>query len=142
MTGTKKDNGKCRFDLVPPILYTFDSLIYTMGADKYDDNNWAKGIHYSRLIGATFRHIFKRLLGQVTDPESGLPHLAHARWNLGALIFMDHYHNRYEKFNDLDNSPIVDPNFPEEGLMDECPWRDKQWYKQMIEAKQDAGSKP
>jgi hypothetical protein len=33
-----------------------------------------------------FRHLAAHYGGQEFDPESGLRHLAHARWNLGAIM--------------------------------------------------------
>jgi len=98
--GTKYDNKKLRFDLIPPEVLTLDAAVYTMGAEKYEDNNWRKGIKYSRVIGALMRHLVARICGEIIDPESGLPHLAHVRWNVGALMYFDLYPDKYQKYQD------------------------------------------
>lgn len=56
--------------------------VLTFGAAKYGDRNWEKGIKVERLFAATMRHITAVANGQELDPESGLPHLAHAVTNL------------------------------------------------------------
>ena len=134
--GNKSDFGKCRYDLIPPCIITYDALVFTMGADKYADHNWTKGIKYSRLLAATFRHIFRRMLGERIDKESGLPHLAHARWGLGAMLFMD-YQSTYEAFDDITGSAIspLGDGYDDSGLVDFMPWRSKEWYRQNIENK-------
>lgn len=85
-TGAKFDGGKNRLDLIPPFPIWLVGLIWSMGAIKYDDNNWRKGIPYSRIIGSAWRHFLKWLLGEENDKESGLPHLAHVIWNMMVLL--------------------------------------------------------
>jgi hypothetical protein len=125
--GTKYDADKLRCDLVPPELFLLDSAVYTMGAEKYEDNNWKKGLQYSRLIGATLRHLLARVTNEVYDSESGLPHLAHARWCLGALLYYDLYD--YEEFDDI---PEDTHEFIVGLLNQQYPWRKEQTngYKQ------------
>jgi len=62
------------------------SKVLTYGAKKYGAHNWRNGLDWSRLIGATFRHLVSWLGGERTDPESGLSHLAHAGCNILMLI--------------------------------------------------------
>lgn len=76
--GKKYDEEKPRMALLDPYAMEELSKVLTFGAQKYSAWNWAEGIHYSRLIGAALRHIFAFLRREDTDPESGLPHLAHA----------------------------------------------------------------
>lgn len=76
--GIKYDSEKNRLELLP-----FESLeevakVLSYGAKKYEDNNWAKGMAWSRLLGAAMRHLFAWARGVDKDEESGLPHLAHA----------------------------------------------------------------
>lgn len=63
----------------------------TFGATKYSAWNWAKGMKWSRLIGALLRHLLDWARGQKLDPESGLPHLWHA---LCCLVFLVVYEKR------------------------------------------------
>ena len=44
MTGTKNDGGKLRYDLIPPRALEALAYVYTIGAAKYSDRNWEKGI--------------------------------------------------------------------------------------------------
>lgn len=99
--GRKDDAGKLRFDLIPCEVEELQAHIFTMGAAKYEDRNWEKGIDYGRVYAAARRHMNEWLHGVHKDPESGLPHLAHAVWNLNALIYFDLYPEKYAAFNNL-----------------------------------------
>lgn len=84
--GLKYDEGKLRFDLIPPIALRALAQVYTMGAEKYDDNTWQNLENfYPRYLAALHRHLNAHQLGEIKDPESGLYHLDHALWNLVAL---------------------------------------------------------
>lgn len=78
MSGVKHDQGKARWDLLPFEALDQVVLVMTFGAEKYNDRNWEKGMKWGRLIGAAFRHLVAFVRGQNLDPETGLPHLAHA----------------------------------------------------------------
>lgn len=84
--GTKKDEGKDRWDLLP-----FDAVrgivkILTFGAIKYDDRNWEQGIKYGRVYAALLRHLSAWWHREECDPESGMSHLWHAGCCLLFLI--------------------------------------------------------
>lgn len=102
--GAKFDTGKTRYDLVTPIGLRAVADIYTMGAAKYADHNWRKGIAWSRVFAAVMRHLWAFWCGEDNDPESGLPHVAHAAW--GCLALTDYmstrreFDDRYNKEND------------------------------------------
>jgi hypothetical protein len=109
MPGIKHDSGKCRVDLVPPDFIEAVGWILKYGAvDKpnpdgtkgYGDNNWRNGIKYSRVYGATLRHLFSFWNGKIIDRESGRPHLHHAACNLMFLIIYEYYPELYEQFDD------------------------------------------
>jgi nucleoside 2-deoxyribosyltransferase len=99
--GVKFDQGKTRYDLIPGYPLNELAKIYTYGTQKYDDNNWRKGMKWGRLFGAMMRHAWAFWRGESIDPESGLHHLAHAAWQCFAL--MD-----YEK-----TKPELDDRFPD-----------------------------
>lgn len=82
----KYDGDKLRFDLIPPEALEALAAVYTMGAGKYDDRNWEKGLSWSRVFAAVQRHLWSFWKGEDEDPESGLLHLAHAAWGCFALI--------------------------------------------------------
>jgi hypothetical protein len=97
--GLKYDEGKLRMDLLPMDSLQDVAAVYTFGAKKYEDENWRKGIPWKRIYGAVLRHIAKWFLGQDTDEESGLPHLAHATWGLLTLL------NYARTHTELDDRP-------------------------------------
>lgn len=76
--GDKFDGGKPAMDLVPPRALLQVGAVMAYGAQKYSAHNWRKGISVSRYLGAAMRHILAVVAGEDNDPESGLPHLAHA----------------------------------------------------------------
>jgi hypothetical protein len=97
--GTKYDAGKPRMDLLVPEADELTAMVLGFGAEKYGPFNWMNGIAYSRLHAALRRHLGSWAKGEDRDPESGLPHLAHARCCLDFLIWMSI--NR----EDLDDRP-------------------------------------
>jgi Domain of unknown function (DUF5664) len=74
----KLDAGKPRIELIAPEFITTLSEVLTFGAQKYGDRNWEKGMTWGRCFGAMMRHAWAWWRGEDRDPESGLPHLAHA----------------------------------------------------------------
>lgn len=82
----KFDAGKARYDLIPvyPLLQL--ALLYTKGAEKYADNNWMRGFHFSRTLSAMQRHLELWKAGEDIDPETGLSHLTAVAWNAFALL--------------------------------------------------------
>lgn len=85
--GQKFDGGKVQFCLVPPLAHEAHASVLTFGAQKYAPDNWRK-VHnaQTRYLNAAFRHIHSHTKGEVQDPESGLPHLAHAIASLSFVL--------------------------------------------------------
>lgn len=102
--GKKYDTGKPRMDLLPAAALEEIAKVLAFGAQKYDSWNWARGIAYSRLAGAALRHLFARMRGEVNDPESGLPHLAHVGCCVLFLIWMEKHR---PDLNDFYSDPGV-----------------------------------
>lgn len=73
--------GKGRFDLVTPFGIMRLAKWYELGAQKYSDRNWEKGMPFSRYIDSAMRHINKYVMG-MTDED----HLAAAAWNILCII--------------------------------------------------------
>jgi hypothetical protein len=90
--GSKFDNNKARFDLIPPRPLWELAVLYAKGAVKYDDRNWEKGISFSRLIAAAFRHFYKWILGENYDDELHIHHLVMVIWYMIALYEMELQH--------------------------------------------------
>jgi hypothetical protein len=100
-TGAMKGDGtKLRYDLFPPRALADITNILTYGGNKYGDNNWRKGLDWSRVFSASMRHLWAWWGGEDRDPETGYSHLAHAACNLVFLIEYE-YSNR-DKDNRFD----------------------------------------
>jgi hypothetical protein len=82
---TKYDELKPDYAQLPPTALESVVQVLSFGAAKYEAYNWRKGFKWTRLFSACNRHIFAWLKGEDLDPESGLPHLAHA---ICCLIFL------------------------------------------------------
>ena len=77
--GRKDDVAKAPWDLLPigPLRSVVDVLAF--GARKYGVDNWQQVPDARRrYYAAALRHLTAWWEGEKTDPESGLPHLAHA----------------------------------------------------------------
>jgi hypothetical protein len=118
MSGAKKFDGeKPRVDLVPVQGIVAAARAFTFGARKYSPWNWAKGMGWLRLFGATLRHLFAWAAGEEKDPESGLCHLDHAL----ASLFMLQAHqelqlgkdDRMQKVLAEDEAPIPAAHVPD-----------------------------
>jgi hypothetical protein len=82
----KFDGEKPMMDLLDRHAIEELSKVLTFGAQKYASHNWRNGLEYSRLIAAALRHIHAFNDGEDLDPESGLPHPAHAMCCLMFLL--------------------------------------------------------
>lgn len=91
--GVKYDADKPRLDLIPPEVVLALGVVLTYGAAKYRDNNWRAngGMRWGRVYAAMQRHLLAWQSGEDLDPESGLPHLAHALTNLTFLLSFAHH---------------------------------------------------
>lgn len=98
--GAKKyDSGKTRFDLVPIECIEYLAKIYTMGANKYGDNNWQGLDNFQdRYYSALMRHLAAHRKGEYRDEESGYFHIGHAAWNAIALLWHTLQEEGYEMF--------------------------------------------
>lgn len=129
------DADKLRFDLIPPEFLIELARIYTMGAMKYDDNNWRNGMIWSKCIRPIWSHFIKWLSGHTIDSETGCHHLAMVAWNC-ATLFMYQLHklgkDDRNKFAIDENFNWVD-NHLEIGLVKEKMEELKEKYKQQRE---------
>lgn len=96
----RKDH-KPRWELLPLPLMEEIVKVYTFGAEKYAPNTWQHlEDGYNRYKAALFRHIAAYEKGEMLDPESNLPHLAHAAWNAIAML---HFSTKEAKTFNRDN---------------------------------------
>ncbi len=77
--GVKHDSGKESFALLPWVAVRAVVRVLGYGARKYSAGNWRLVPNArDRYFDAALRHLVAWHEGQRLDPESGLPHLAHA----------------------------------------------------------------
>lgn len=79
------DAGKSRIDLIPPEFIEALGRHYAVGAAKYAERNWEKGMSWSRCYASAMRHLLAFWGGEEIDAETGTPHVIAAAWNLAAL---------------------------------------------------------
>jgi len=93
----KFDATKVRVDLLPIEPMTQIANVFGFGAKKYFANSYRQGetVVWSRTYGSIMRHMMAFWSGEDNDPESGLPHLAHAGTQL--FILMEHTANNTNK---------------------------------------------
>lgn len=81
------DQGKLRYDLLPPKALEDLVKVYTFGCTKYSPRNWEKGGSWCAWFAAIGRHIFAWLGGENIDKETGCHHMTCAAW--GALCLVE-----------------------------------------------------
>ena len=85
----KHDAGKNLLGCLPPRALISIGWVLSYGARKYSRDNWLKNRSYVRYYDACLRHLFAWWSGEDKDPESGLPHLAHAGCCLMYLLELE-----------------------------------------------------
>lgn len=101
-TGGAKGSKDERFDLIPYEALAEIARVYGMGAKKYDPHNWRKGYDWGLSYAALMRHITAFWQGEDLDPESGLPHVAHAGWHcLTLLTFMKEHGDLDDRYTTI-----------------------------------------
>lgn len=101
--GNKQDAGKLRFDLIPPRPLEELARVYTIGAAKYADRGWEKGLRWGRVFAAMMRHAWSWWRGERTDPVDGQHHLASVAWC--ALALME-YERTHPELDDRPAQPL------------------------------------
>lgn len=88
--GTKLDNDKLRWSLLPSGTIAQIIQVLEYGAKKYSVGNWVNVPDgKTRYYDAAMRHLDAWRGGEINDSESGLPHLAHAACCLLFLLWFD-----------------------------------------------------
>ena len=91
--GAKHDGGKLLFR---PLMHSLAiplravAAVLSFGAQKYVEDSWQTVPDGKRRYeDAYYRHQNARALGELYDPESGLPHRAHELCNLMFILYFD-----------------------------------------------------
>jgi hypothetical protein len=87
----KHAEGKPMLHLIPAAPIHILARIYEWGINnKYRRNSWKEfSLEKAQddLIPAAMRHIDAYREGEYLDPQTKLPHLAHAMWNLVTVLW-------------------------------------------------------
>lgn len=73
-----------RYDLITPIGLRRLAETCALGAARYGERNWEKGIPASNLLNHALRHIVLYMMGDTSED-----HIAHAAWNLLAVAHFE-----------------------------------------------------
>lgn len=85
-SGRKFDQGKDQWSLLPWAQVRDVVRVLTYGAAKYAPDNWQSVADArTRYFSAAHRHLAAWFGGERNDPETQLPHLAHA---ICCLLFL------------------------------------------------------
>jgi hypothetical protein len=88
--GRKFDSGKPEYGLLPPHALEEVAKVLTIGAKKYAPNNWRYVNNGpTRYFDAAQRHLWAYKRGELTDPETGISHIAHAICSLMFIADLD-----------------------------------------------------
>ncbi len=85
-TGGQKGQKLAQVSALDPMAIYSVGEVAGFGAQKYERYNFAKGYRWSLSYDAMQRHLMAFWNGEDYDPESGLPHVAHAAWHCLALL--------------------------------------------------------
>lgn len=101
-TGAHRDTqeGKGRFDLIPPAALKRLAGVYERGAEKYGQRNWEKGMPIGRYLDSALRHIYQHIEGRRDED-----HLAQAMWNVAGAIHTETMIDRGILPSELDDLP-------------------------------------
>lgn len=88
--GRKDDGEKPRWDLLPFGALARVVDVLTFGARKYGPDNWRRVENArDRYFAASLRHLAAYRGGEANDPETSLPHLAHAACCVLFMLALD-----------------------------------------------------
>lgn len=89
-TGGQKGQKMARIGSIDPQAILRMAQVAGFGEQKYERLNYLNGYDWSLSYDACQRHLMAFWSGEDLDPESGLPHLAHAGWHCMAMLaFME-----------------------------------------------------
>lgn len=96
-SGARYNANKPDLALIPIATLEDEARVWMVGREKYAAWNWAKGMPWSIPLACALRHLAAFQRGEDNDPETGLPHIAHAMCNLRMLTL---YSRTYREGDD------------------------------------------
>ena len=104
--GLRFNDGKPRFDLLPPEAIIALADHFRKGSEKYAERNWEKsGPWCSKTFASMERHAWAWMNGEDYDQENGSHHMIAVAWNALALYT---YHMRGVGVDDRPKIPKHD----------------------------------
>jgi hypothetical protein len=100
-----------RYDLIPSGPLELLATLYGRGALKYSERNWEHGFRWSTPFNAAVRHMQKHNSGETMDPDTGVPHVIAAAWNMLAIA---EFITTHPELDDRKGGPYV-PDMPTGG---------------------------
>lgn len=88
MTSNKHTSGKLRMDLIRPEVMVALASVLQYGAEKYGDSDYLRGSPRD-FSSAMMRHYTSLMMGEIIDPESGMPHSWHVLTNAAILVSLE-----------------------------------------------------
>lgn len=105
-SGARYNSNKPDLSLIPLCTLEDEARVWMYGKQKYAAWNWAKGMDWSIPLACALRHLSAWQRGEENDPESGLPHIAHAMCNLRMLTL---YSKTYPEGDDRPKQWLQNP---------------------------------
>jgi hypothetical protein len=129
--GKRYNKGKIRYDLMEPYAIEQLAKVFTKGAEKYEPNNWLKGMEWSKMRASLGRHLaaFDACDDFDFDPtcpecqagtctnHTGLLHMAQVAWNAMAIVS---YYRHYPQGDDRYRRPLKKIGFDVDEVV--CDW--------------------
>jgi len=84
--GLRYNDGKPRYDLIPPEALEDLAILYQRGASKYAERNWERGMSWCKCFASMMRHAWAWMRGEENDPETGVHHMTAVAWNAFAIV--------------------------------------------------------
>lgn len=98
--GLRFNTGKPRWGLVHYKSLEPMVRVLEYGAQKYDDDNWKKGLVPREVLECLQRHLAAIMDGETHDPESGLPHIGHILCNAMMYSYFTEIHPEKARIKD------------------------------------------
>lgn len=83
--GLRFNEGKPRYDLIPPEFMDALAAHFEIGSRKYSDRNWERGMGWCKCFASMMRHAWAWMRGEDIDPETGSHHMISVAWNAMAI---------------------------------------------------------